>query len=164
MERQVGQLVFRDFASSTSLNSNIITGGNKNLEPARSWNISLAWERHFWKRASLVLEAKREFISKVVDRIPVFSANGQVFNAVGNIGNGMRDGLQVNLILPLDELGLEGVTVRAMPPGVIARCATPPPAIYRRIMGGQTLSMPPFVFTTMVQGPTISRRKICNWA
>ena len=43
LERQVGQLVFRDFASSTSLNSDIITGGNKNLEPAHSWNISLAW-------------------------------------------------------------------------------------------------------------------------
>ncbi|MEP6830526.1 MAG: TonB-dependent receptor, partial [Rhizomicrobium sp.] len=110
MERQVGQLVFRDFASSTSLNSNTVTGGNKNLEPARSWNLSLAWELHFWKRASLVLEARREFISKVVDRVPVF-AGGQVFNAVGNIGNGVRDGLQTNFILPLDELGLAGVTV-----------------------------------------------------
>jgi hypothetical protein len=42
MERQVGQLVFRNFASSTSLNGNIINGGNKDLEPASSWNISLA--------------------------------------------------------------------------------------------------------------------------
>src|SRR6185503_9615788 len=97
MERQVGQLVFRDFASSTSLNSNIITGGNKNLEPARAWNISLAWERHFWDRGSLVLEARREFISQVVDRIPVFAA-GKVFNAVGNIGDGTRDDLVTNLI------------------------------------------------------------------
>jgi outer membrane receptor protein involved in Fe transport len=99
MERQVGQLVL-DFASSTSLNSDIITGGNKNLEPAHSWNISLAWERHFWDRGSLVLEARREFISQVKNgQIPVF-AGSKVFNAVGNIGSGTRDTILTNLILP----------------------------------------------------------------
>ena len=52
----MGQLVFRDFASSTSLNSNLVTGGNKNLEPARVWTAALDWEYHFWDHGSLVLE------------------------------------------------------------------------------------------------------------
>jgi outer membrane receptor protein involved in Fe transport len=150
MERQVGQLVFRDFASSTSLNSNTVTGGNKNLEPARSWNVSLAWEYHFWKRASLVVEAKREFISKVVDRIPVFTGT-QVFNAVGNIGNGVRDGVQTNFILPLDELGLTGVTWSGDAAWHHSKVRDPATGMFRQITGGQTVSMPQAVFTTTME-------------
>ena len=147
LERQVGQLVFRDFASTTSLNSNIVTGGNKNLEPAHSWNISLAWERHFWARGSLVLEARREYISQVVDRVPVF-AGGKVFSAVGNIGSGTRDVLQTNLILPLDELGLEGVTVKGEGAMRRSRVRDPATGTYRPIVGSQTMGGTPFVVTT----------------
>lgn len=149
VERQVGQLVFRDFASSTSLNSNVITGGNKNSEPASSWNISLAWERHFWQRGSLVVEAKREFISDVVDRIAVFNANGLPFNAVGNIGYGTRDDLQVNMILPFDELGLKGLTLKVDATGRQSKVRDPATGEYRRIVGGQTFGGNAFVFTTM---------------
>ncbi|HJS45880.1 MAG TPA: TonB-dependent receptor [Rhizomicrobium sp.] len=109
-ERVVGQLDFQDFASSTSLNSNVINAGNQNLEPDRTTLLSLTWEYRFWQRASLTLEARREFISHVVDNIPVFSG-GRFFNAVGNIGSGRRDMLAANWILPLDEIGLSGVTV-----------------------------------------------------
>ena len=148
LERQVGQLNFRDFASSTSLNSNVVNGGNKNLEPARSWNVSLAWEWHFWKRGSLVVEPKREFISHVVDRIPVF-AGTQVFNAVGNIGGGTRDGIQANLNLPLDELGLTGVTVTSDTVWHHSRVRDPATGQYRQIAGGQTVGMPAYIFSTM---------------
>jgi outer membrane receptor protein involved in Fe transport len=150
LERQVGQLVFRDFASSTSLNSNIVTGGNKNLEPASSWNISLAWERHFWDRGSLVLEAKREYISDVVDKVPVF-AGGQVFNAVGNIGDGTRNTLQTNLILPLDAVGLDGVTVKGEGVWRHSRVRDPATGLYRKVVGGQTFGGPAFVFATTAE-------------
>lgn len=149
-ERQVGQLVFRDFASSTSLNSNIVTGGNKNLEPAHSWNISLAWEWHFWDRGSLVLDAKREFISQVVDRIPVF-AGGQVYNAVGNIGSGTRDDLQADVILPLDRVGLKGLTIKGEAISRHSRVRDPATGAYRTITGGQTFGGPAFVFTSMTE-------------
>lgn len=109
LERQVGQLNFRNFASSTSLNSNLVNAGNKNLEPDNSWVVALTWERYFWGRASLVLEARQEHISNVVDHVPVF-AGARVFDAVGNIGSGCRDVVESNLILPLDEIGLDGVT------------------------------------------------------
>jgi outer membrane receptor protein involved in Fe transport len=144
LERQVGQLVFRNFASSTSLNGNTVNGGNKNLEPARSWNISLAWEAHFWGHGSLVLEAKREFISKVVDFIPVFSGT-QVFNAVGNIGNGIRDGVSANVILPLDKLGLTGVTATGEAVWHHSRVRDPATGLFRQIVGGQTVSANQFV-------------------
>ena len=147
MERQVGQLVFRNFASSTSLNGNVINGGNQNLEPASSWNISLAWEKHFWKRGSIVIEAKREFISKVVDFIPVY-AGTQVFNAVGNIGNGVRDGISVNMILPLDNIGLEGVTVTDETVWHNSRVRDPSTGVYRQIVGGQTVSSTQFIAET----------------
>ena len=150
MERQVGQLVFRDFASSTSLNGNTVNGGNKNLEPARSWNISLAWEQHFWKRASLVVEAKREFISKVVDRIPV-SSGTQVFNATGNIGYGARDGVQADLILPLDELGLTGVTITGQALWHHSRVRDPATGQFRQIVGGQTAGSPAYNFSSTSQ-------------
>ncbi len=109
LERQVGQLNFRNFASSTALNSNLVNAGNKNLEPDNSWVVALTWERHFWGRASLVLEARQEHISNVVDHVPVF-AGARVFDAVGNIGSGRRDVVESNLILPLDEIGLDGLT------------------------------------------------------
>ena len=147
LERQVGQLVFQDFASSTSLNSNTITGGNKNLEPAQSWNISLAWERHFWNRGSFVLEARREFISHVVDRIPVFTGT-TVFNAVGNIGSGTRDVLQSNFIVPLDNLGLAGVTVKGDAVWRRSRVRDPSTGLYRRIVGSQTASGSAFILAT----------------
>jgi len=147
MERQVGQLVFRNFASSTSLNGNIINGGNKDLEPASSWNISLAWERHFWQRGSLVVEAKREYISKVVDFIPVY-AGTQAFNAVGNIGDGIRDGISINTILPLDDIGLEGVTITDETVYHHSRVRDPATGKYRQIAGGQTVSMTQFIAET----------------
>jgi hypothetical protein len=147
LERQVGQLVFRNFASSTSLNGNIINGGNKNLEPASSWNISLTWERHFWQRGSLSIEAKREYISKVVDNVPVY-AGTQVFNAIGNIGDGVRDGVVSNFIVPLDYIGLEGVTVTGEALFHHSRVRDPATGVYRQIFGGQTVSMTQFIAET----------------
>lgn len=109
VERRVGQLDFRNFAATTSLNTNIVNAGNQNLEPERLWIVALTWERHFWGRGSLLLEARQEHISQVVDHVPVFAGAG-VFDAIGNIGSGRRDVVQGNLILPLDEVGLDGVT------------------------------------------------------
>jgi outer membrane receptor protein involved in Fe transport len=135
-ERQVGQLNFRNFASSTSLNSNVVNAGNKNLEPDRSWILSLTWERHFWDRAALVLEARQEHVSHVVDHVPVFSGT-QVFDAVGNIGNGRRDTIQGNLILPLDAVGMDGVTVKADATLLDSRVRDPATGVIRPISGDQ---------------------------
>lgn len=111
IEREVGQLDFGDFVSSASLSTGTVTAGNKDLEPDSLWRVEVSWERRLGK-GSLVIAARREMIRNVVDRVPVF-ASGGVFDAVGNIGNGTRDELQADLNLPLDGLGVTGVTVQA---------------------------------------------------
>jgi outer membrane receptor protein involved in Fe transport len=111
LERQVGQLDFADFVSSASLTTGTVTAGNKDLEPDSLWRAELAWERRLGK-GSLVLTARYEAISNVVDRIPVV-AGSDIFDAVGNIGNGSRAELQADLNLPMDGLGLSGITVQA---------------------------------------------------
>lgn len=110
VERSVGQLDFADFVSSASLTSGSVTAGNKDLEPDSLWRTELAWERRIGK-GSVVLTARHESISDVVDRVPVFTDEG-VFDAVGNIGNGKRQELQLDFNLPLDPVSLSGVTLQ----------------------------------------------------
>lgn len=111
LEREVGQLDFADFAGSASLTSGTVTAGNQDLEPDSLWRIEAAWEHRF-AAGSLVVAARHEKISDVVDRIPIFTDLG-VFDSVGNIGDGRRQELEVNLNLPFDRLGLNGVTLQA---------------------------------------------------
>ena len=108
-EREVGQLDFADFVGAASLTSDTVTAGNQDLEPETLWRAEAAFEHRFGS-GSVVLTARREWISNVVDRVPVV-AGGVVFDAVGNIGAGRRDELEANVTLPLDAAGLKGVTL-----------------------------------------------------
>lgn len=106
IEREVGQLDFGDFASSASLSDGTVTAGNPDLEPDRTWRAELAWERHFMQGAgALVLALRHEQIEDLVDRLPVGSG-AEIFDAVGNIGAGRRDELEVGIDLPLDRFGI----------------------------------------------------------
>ncbi|MFD0849087.1 TonB-dependent receptor domain-containing protein [Sphingosinicella xenopeptidilytica] len=109
-ERSVGQLDFADFVSSASLTGGTVTAGNKDLEPDSLWRSELAWEHRIGK-GSVVVTARHEAISDVVDRIPVFTDEG-VYDAVGNIGSGRRQEVQFDFNLPFDPLGLAGVTLQ----------------------------------------------------
>lgn len=109
-ERSVGQLDFADFVSSASLTGGTVTAGNKDLEPDSLWRSELAWEHRIGK-GSVVVTARHELISDVVDRIPVFTDEG-VYDAVGNIGSGRRQEVQFDFNLPFDPLGLAGVTLQ----------------------------------------------------
>jgi len=107
VEREVGQLDFEDFASSASLSDGTVTAGNPDLEPDRTWRAEFAWERHFNQGAgAFVLAVRHERIEDLVDRIPMSDGSGGHFDAVGNIGAGTRDELEVGLDLPLDRVGV----------------------------------------------------------
>lgn len=133
VEREVGQLDFGDFISSPSLTSGTVTAGNKDLEPDSLWRAELAWEHRFGA-GSVVLTARHEAISNVVDRVPVFVPGG-VFDAVGNIGNGSRSEAQIDLNLPLDGVGLKGVTVQGNGLARRSRVTDPATGESRRISG-----------------------------
>lgn len=103
-EREVGQLDFEDFVGSASLSASTVTAGNPDLEPDRTWRLEAAWERHFLESGVLLLAVRHERIEDLVDRIPVVA--DVPFDAVGNIGDGRRNELEINLTLPLDRFGI----------------------------------------------------------
>jgi outer membrane receptor protein involved in Fe transport len=111
VERKVGQLDFEDFVSAPSLTSGTITAGNKDLEPDSLIRYEAAWERRIGN-GSVVVAARHEAIRNLVDRVIVFADDGSAFDSAGNIGKASRDEIEVNVNLPLDDVGLHGLTVK----------------------------------------------------
>ena len=113
IERQVGQLDFNDFIASSNLtNSTGVTAGNPDLNPQQAWISEIAIEQQLWKGASLLLTARHQQLSDVIDRGPVFASDGTVFDTPTNIGDGTEDDLILDFTLPLDRLGWSGALVK----------------------------------------------------
>lgn len=111
VSREVGQLEFGDFVASASLESGLVTAGNASLEPDKTWRSSAAWERQLWTDASLILTWTHDRISDVIDRVLVVTPE-DAFDAPGNIGDGKRDTLAMELSAPLDRFGFSGAHLR----------------------------------------------------
>ncbi len=111
LERRVGQLDFGDFVSSASLTDEYVTAGNPQLVPPRSWVAELAWEREFTSGAAASVTVRREWISHVIDRIPV--ATTEPLDAVGNIDAGSREEIELSVSAPLAILGLDSGLLKA---------------------------------------------------
>jgi outer membrane receptor protein involved in Fe transport len=99
-ERLVGQLDFEDFASSASLSTDTVTAGNADLEPDRTWRTEVSVRRAFARDGALVLTARHDRISQVIDRVPIYA--DEVFDSVGNIPAGRRDEIEMELTWPLE--------------------------------------------------------------
>ncbi|HVY90512.1 MAG TPA: TonB-dependent receptor [Hyphomonadaceae bacterium] len=130
VEREVGQLNFQDFASSVSLNSNVVSAGNSDLRPDKRWVYEAAFEKRFWEKGAAVLTLRHEDITDVVDQLPFRVAvdanndgipddanNDGVPDTVlvagpGNIGDGKNDTLQFSLTVPMANLGIKGGEVK----------------------------------------------------
>ena len=108
LARTVGQLDFEDFVASAALDTGVVSAGNAELEPDQTWRLAASWERSFWDDGALVVTLAHEAIDDVVDRVPI-SADGETFDAPGNIGDGTRDTASVELSASLDRLGLRGM-------------------------------------------------------
>lgn len=134
VEREVGQLDFEDFVSSPSLTSGTISAGNKDLEPDSLYRFEAAWERRIGD-GSLVVAARHEAIRNLVDRVPVFLDDGSALDSAGNIGSATRDEVEVNLNLPLDPVGLRGLTVKGNALLRRSRVRDPLSGAKRRISG-----------------------------
>jgi hypothetical protein len=113
VEREVGQLNFDDFVATGNLNTGTgITAGNPDLNPEQAWVAEAAFEQRFWGSGVIVLTVRHYQITDVVDRGPIFTAAGDVFDAPQNIGDGTKDEISLELTLPLDRLGLKGGQIR----------------------------------------------------
>ena len=99
---------FEDFVASAALDTGVVSAGNAELEPDQTWRLAASWERSFWDDGALVVTLAHEAIDDVVDRVPI-SADGETFDAPGNIGDGTRDTASVELSASLDRLGLRGM-------------------------------------------------------
>jgi TonB-dependent receptor-like protein len=111
LSREVGQLDFGDFVASASLDSDQVTAGNATLEPDKTWRLSVAWERRLWTDAAMTLTWTHDEISDAIDRVLV-TTEDDVFDAPGNIGDGRRDTLALELSAPLDRFGFTGAQLR----------------------------------------------------
>ncbi|HYC69497.1 TonB-dependent receptor plug domain-containing protein [Brevundimonas sp.] len=103
-EREVGQLDFGDFAASAELADGNVFGGNVDLEPEQRWISELIYERRFWGDGIVSIGLRHDEITDVIDVIPL----DQGLSAVGNIGDGTLDQLNLNVAVPTDKLGIAG--------------------------------------------------------
>ena len=109
LERTVGQLNFNDFVASSNLTNSVgVTAGNPNLNPQQAWVSEVAVEQQLWKGASLILTVRHSALTDVVDRGPVFAANGAVFDRPTNIGAGVENDYTAEFTLPFEKFGWRG--------------------------------------------------------
>jgi hypothetical protein len=119
--RDVGQLDFDDFVSSTSISDNLINGGNPDLQPQSDWRTELGGDFRFPGGVTLGLVLTHHDIEDVNDLVALTNNNGtpgdpsddETFDAPGNIGEAEAWSLDVNLttripFIPNSRLTLEG--------------------------------------------------------
>jgi outer membrane receptor protein involved in Fe transport len=114
VEREVGQLDFNDFVASSNLTTATgVSSGNPNLNPETDWVYWVDLEQQLWTGSSIILSARHFDIQDVVDRGPVFAADGSVFDQPTNIGKGTRDAIEATVTLRFDAFGWKGALLKA---------------------------------------------------
>jgi outer membrane receptor protein involved in Fe transport len=108
IERKVSQLDFDDFVADSALDTGQVRAGNPDLNPEQSWNSELTLERRFWKDGVATLTLRHAKLSDVIDRAPIFTPSGDVYDSPANIGDGTDDSIGVTLNLPLEKFGVKG--------------------------------------------------------
>jgi hypothetical protein len=155
IEREVGQLNFRDFASSISLSTGgVVTAGGADLEPDKTTVFEAAYERKFWKDGAVTIKVTHEEITDATDRIRVLDIAscplvGGVadtrsldcnFDAPGNIGEGTSDAIEVSTSIPLGRFGISGGLLRADLAWTRSEVTDPTTGDKRRISGQSPFS------------------------
>jgi hypothetical protein len=141
LAREVAQLDFSDFVSSTVFQDDDVAMGNPDLKPEASWVAELSDERRFGSLGVVKGTFFYEWISDVQDLLPL----SPEFEAPGNIGSGRRFGLRLEATIPLDFLRLNGARV-----DVEARlqdsAVTDPVTGFERELSGEAEDGKPLVF------------------
>jgi outer membrane receptor protein involved in Fe transport len=107
LEREVSQLNFDDFTSSSQLvSTGALLAGNPDLSPQQAWVIEVAAERRFWASGAAILTLRHYQLTDVIDRAPIFVAGSATADGPANIGDGTKDEVTASLAIPLDRFGL----------------------------------------------------------
>lgn len=112
VEREAAQLDFGDFVASAELDRDDVIAGATSLRPPVTWSVSTTFEQRFWNDGALLLTYRQEWIDDVLDRV-VVERDGELFDAVGNIGKGKRQIAKAELTAPFDRLGIAGMQLKA---------------------------------------------------
>jgi hypothetical protein len=105
--REVSQLNLADFVTATVFQDDDLALGNPNIRPETTWVAEFSHERRFAQEKVIKLTVFYNWISDVLDLLPL----SPDFEAPGNIGDGTRRGLQLDSTLSLDMLGLRNARV-----------------------------------------------------
>ena len=119
IERRISQLDFGSFVASFTNDANrfdVITAGNPELEPEKTWEYELTFERRLARDLGLFsLSLQYDDIADRIGRIPllVTGLGGEVEEAAaqGNIGNGYAAALEMEGSLRLDWLNLSNAVL-----------------------------------------------------
>ena len=106
--RDVSQLDFSDFVSSTVFEDDDLALGNPDLAPESTWVVELIEERRFGELGVFRITLFYNWITDVEDLLPIDvpSRPNQLFEVPGNIGAGERWGAVLDTTIPLDRIGL----------------------------------------------------------
>ncbi len=107
LKRDIAQLDFAEFASSFNSIDTTTIVGNPDLEPEKAWKARLEWDHRFGKKGAYTLGLFHDEVQDVRDLV-VIGGN----DAYGNIGGGVRDGVEFRGTLPLDDFGLPSAELR----------------------------------------------------
>jgi hypothetical protein len=143
LEREVGQLDFRDFVANSALSEGdgTVRSGNPDLVPQRAWVGEVAYEHRFWGSGAATLTLRHSEIQDATDRIPLCALDaagdcaGDFFDAPGNIGDGRETDVQLDLTLPLDKLGLRHALIKGAGTWRRSEVTDPTTGESRRISG-----------------------------
>ena len=132
MEREATQLDFGDFVASAELGADDVVAGAISLRPPTIWSVTALAEQGFWDDGSIKLTYREERIDDVIDEV-VIESDGELFDAIGNIGKGQRRIVRVEGTAPLTRLGLTGAQLRGSLVLVRSRVTDPVTGEPRRI-------------------------------
>jgi hypothetical protein len=103
IEKEVGQLDFNDFVSAANFQDDDLAAGNPELEPEQTWVLEVTYERRFGAIGVIEIAPFFHMIEDVEDVVPI----ADLYEAPGNIGDGKRWGVDTNLTMGLDLIGVK---------------------------------------------------------
>lgn len=104
IERRVGQLSFFDFSAFTDIRQDVVQAGNARLVPEQTWRIDAEVIRSLGPSGSLTLGSYHEWISDIVDQVPLSTTQ----EGVGNLPRARRWAVTGRGTILFDAIGWRG--------------------------------------------------------